>query len=298
MRLLRSILAPLALCLLVGFGCGSEPGPRCDPARCNAGNICVQNQCMLPCARHVDCPNAYECREIEGQAVCAKSALESEWGEGLFGSGCAYLGDEECAADRGFVCIGRVGDPDAYCSKSPCTTDADCPGNYWCQTVERANGPQKACIRRSFCAPADSVTECNDADATFGRDEQGNGWCLKSCSGADPNSCGGGNGCLKTGDSWQCWPRSRTCTPSKSFCGRCTSRLDCPAGALCLTEQYTKERYCTQPCTEGQACPATQDGVAAKCVDGGQYGWQCVPLPLRDGDPQRCWKPCPESGCK
>ncbi|MBI5542492.1 MAG: hypothetical protein HY901_01275 [Deltaproteobacteria bacterium] len=289
-----------------------DTGPRpCDPSQCALGNVCAQNRCMLTCARHTECPGGYDCRSIEGTQVCVENG--KLFGKGMFGYSCGAA-TAKCA--EGFRCVGPKLDPTSYCTRSPCVDDSECPGNYYCTDIDdeaASDQPDagraidtgyhspptvKVCLKRDFCAPATGLLDCNRSDAVFAQDEQGQGWCLRSCSGIDPNGCGGGNGCYATDGGFQCWPRSKTCAPTKTFCSRCTSSADCPEGGLCFEASgFTKERLCTKPCQATEDCnPATlpDDRVAGACFETTSWGVQCLPETADDEDPifpLSCWWP-------
>jgi hypothetical protein len=289
-----------------------DTGPRlCDPSQCAAGNICVQNRCMLQCMRHTDCPDGYDCRSTEGKLVCVANGMP--YGHGMFGYGCGAP-TAQCAA--GFVCVGPKNDPNSYCTRSPCVDDTECPGNYFCtgfdQTLTNVDAGMpdvggnldtgyhpppainvRACIKRGYCAPATGVVDCDSSDAIYARDSQSRGWCLRGCSGLDPNGCGGGNQCVKTPSGYQCWPRALTCAPGGGFCSRCYSSDDCPKGGFCYYEPFTKEQYCTSPCQTAADCtyskPVTGQ-VPGECDATLFSGKQCFPeAPADPSQPASCW---------
>ena len=318
----------LALSLsLFALGCGTpapvadagtqapDSGPPpCDPAKCAANNICVANKCSLKCARHSDCPDGYDCTKVEDQLVCTENS--KSFGRGYFGYSCGVNGDKDCCAkddardyckhkDQAFSCVGTKGDPDSYCTLSGCTADADCPGAYYCAEVDTGfKTTKKMCLKRGFCAPATGLVDCNDPEASFAKDAQGRGMCLRKCSTTSTaNPCLTGTECLAVSGG-QCWPKTkpggtRTCYATKEYCGRCLSQNDCPAGGLCYFNTFTKERFCTQPCSGAGACPASPGGVSANacpanvapkssCTTCGtftslsQWGDQCFPDPAEE----------------
>ena len=238
-----------------------DTGPRpCDPSLCAPGNLCVQNQCMLACARHTDCPDeSYDCRKVEEQLVCVPNGMPI--GQGQFGYLC---GAEAATCAAGFRCIGGKGDPSSYCARENCATDQDCPGNYSCVDRDVAVAPDAGvdaafstitlCIKRGYCAPAEGLADCNNANAIFNKDTAGRGWCLKGCNVADRYGCGAGLECVDTASGGQCWPRSMTCAPTNKFCGRCSSSTDCGPGGYCYTDQYSKEPMCVTPCSADSDC--------------------------------------------
>lgn len=263
--------------------------PACDPAKCATSNVCVQNRCMLTCARHTNCPGGYDCLEVEEQRVCVANNLPT--GKGYFGYSCGINADKDCKGDEGFVCVGIKGDPSSYCARSPCAGDQDCPGDYYCADADVSMGKtRKVCVKRGYCAPAKSLTDCSDPDALFAKDGKGNGFCSRGCNpSAKENPCGAADECLKVGGVGQCWPRSRSCVSTKTYCSRCVSRLDCPSGAACAVNDFTHEKFCTLPCATA-SCPMSAGGVPGVCAKeypGKEWGNQCIPDngDLRPG----CW---------
>ena len=238
----------------------ADGGSRCDQSKCAPGNVCVQDKCMLTCARHTECPDeSYDCRSVEGTLVCVPNGQPV--GEGQFGYRCGGAG-AVCA--DGFRCLGGKGDPQAYCTRQGCASDQDCPGSYYCAERDAVVAPDagvdasstviRLCQKRGFCAPAAGLVDCSAEDAVFNQDSEDRGWCLKACSGLDPYGCGAGNECVSTAAGFQCWPRAKTCQPTQRFCGRCLSSTDCGPGGECYVDQFTKEPFCVTPCSATADC--------------------------------------------
>jgi hypothetical protein len=272
--------------------------PVCDPSKCAPGNLCVQDRCRLPCQRHTDCPTNYDCRALDGTLVCVENGMPIT--PGAFGTSCGLHGDEDCAAPD-FLCFGVIGDPSAYCTRQGCVSDADCPGNYFCSTidVDADGGATSVCRKRSFCAPATALVDCDDHEAVYAQDDDGNGFCAKTCTGNDPNGCGVGNGCFPSeSGGFICLPRSKSCKPTQTFCSRCWSNADCPAGGFCYEASMSHERFCTQPCRSASECPKLPGGGAAKCYDTkSRWEGQCLPPINTDTEAiLSCWTPLPRSG--
>jgi len=309
--------AGLAAALPPGPDASSQDSgpPACDPSRCNPGNVCAGGQCRLSCARHVECPQGFDCRNVEEQLVCVENGLP--YGTGQFGYNCGT--GAPCAA--GFRCVGPTGTPYAYCTLTNCDDDSDCPGNYWCATIEvpaATDGgtpdtgpkpdaawevpvtvPLSLCLKRGFCAPATGLVDCNDEDAVYARDYLGNGWCLAECDGSDPNGCGHGRGCIKKPSGYQCWPRALTCASSHDFCSRCLSVHDCPPNSFC-TSTWLGEPYCTKLCSGSSECTWPNMPELAnpgQCYEIAPGVGQCIAAPTiaPDGDEgaRSCWKPLP-----
>ncbi len=65
-----------------------------------------------------------------------------------------------------------------------------------------------------------------------------------------------------------------TITPEQGICLACDDANPCPvAGALCLTNTATNERFCGMDCRQGEACPR-----GTSCVDLGNGSSQCAPV--------------------
>lgn len=301
-------LSLLLLCAsLFAVGCSSEPepepvpdaGPVCDPDKCAEGNICVQNRCMLECLRASDCPNGYDCKEVEESTVCV--ANEKQFGPGYFGWSCGVNGDADCARSEGFVCHGAKDDADAYCT-SVCETDEDCPGTYWCRDVDIGfQQTRKTCLKREYCAPAKTLGDCAEEDAVLATDRDGNSFCTRACDPNSENPCGPDSECLNV-KGGQCWPKvrdgKRDCFAGKQFCARCISQADCPAGALCFENEWTREKFCMQPCDSPTSCPATTPGgrdvFCGSFREGSgfeQWGNQCIPDSESSDRGLGCWIP-------
>ncbi len=301
-------LTPLCLStLLVLSACSEHQTTTCDPSKCKPGNVCVGDKCMLKCAQHTDCPNGYDCRDTSGTLVCQPNNMP--FATGKFGFSCGTNGQRDCA--DGFLCVGGQGDPAAYCTKQDCQSDADCPGYYYCGTKDIANPVDggtpsrlqvKACLKRGFCAPASSAVDCADPDAVF-LTQDGTGYCAKSCSGTDPNGCGGGRGCFDLNGLHVCLPLSRHCAPSHQYCGFCLSSADCPEGGICYVNSFNKDRYCIIDCPATGNCPATPGGVVSACYTFADQVNRCLPEQPDPNGPNAsdivgCYPPCPASGCR
>ncbi|MFN7131309.1 MAG: hypothetical protein ACK4N5_04460 [Myxococcales bacterium] len=287
-----------ALCAALLVACSPEPEPNpappdagppvCDPAKCAKNNICVQNKCMLQCTRAMDCPTGYDCKLVEEQTVCV--ANNKKFGPGYFGGPCGVNGDRDCKAAEGFVCQGPLGDPEAYCTLGNCTGDADCPGTYYCGDVDIGyKQTRKTCLKREYCAPAQTLGDCSEPDAVIATDLAGNKFCTRICDPKAKNPCGEGNDCVNV-NGGQCWPKpfegKRSCIAPKKFCGRCESQADCPEGGLCYKNEFTREKMCLQPCGTGLPnCPTPtpggrKTGCTTKALTGfEEWGTQCIPDP-------------------
>jgi hypothetical protein len=272
---------------------------KCDPARCLAGNTCVDNRCVLVCNSHADCTRyVQECRP----------AVEDDTGAALFTCQAVPFreyGDPCPNADECPVCLHKgPGDARAYCT-SECVVDQDCPGGYECapirdprqicgtqvgthevcgSTVEPCLDPseitsdgiyvkgalcllRKMCVQRGPCAPCASDVDCS--------------WTGTKCTLLAPfvkicaAECNGDSDC--TADKWcfdgRCLPRSGECTGENVFCGPCRFDTDCGPTGICL-RLHGDEYACldlTYPykCARDTDCPLSPGGRRGRCITGG-----------------------------
>jgi hypothetical protein len=272
LRIVRWGLGVVLFALGVGAGCSSEPGqtcvggvvdaagvcqPICDPAKCVAGNICFDNQCVLPCASHDDCqPNTHACAPIEddtGASIYACKA-RGHWPSydangipGSFGRTC-FFNPAECAGI--FACPnGLECDPGAcYGDPSQCILDAAACGDV----------------------PAE---DCN----------------IGTCANHDPNeSCNFGVAPPR------CSVSQRVCS-SDDDCKRCAVMCSDPAQCTpftCITiGEGDATAYCTHDdcgadddCPPGYYCGVTRDPhdicgptcAGGTCMGGPNAGGTCM----------------------
>jgi hypothetical protein len=206
--------------------------------RCSDINECTESDCdanatctNLPGSRSCTCNSGYY---GDGK----KCSIGSDH---AVGASCSMPGSRsDC--DNGLTCRQVDGTGFTYCSKAPCTTNADCGKNGTLQNV---------CL--------------NLGDGTK--------QCLRVCDPGNPGSCGR--------EGWVCSPQvisSRSynlCTPDcrldptgsacpyGTSCGSttgvcekksCAGSNKCGAGEVCVTEGGTK--VCVTDCRITQECPA------------------------------------------
>jgi hypothetical protein len=192
---------------------------------------------------------------------------------GQWGATCVPSGGEEnnraCDATDSFACYGTSPtDANAFCSVFGCVADTDCPGGWWCATVNSAPnvstnkasfGPtRRVCLPRSYCAPCQLDHDCPAAsDGTqqhCAADAQGTGYCTPECA-SDANC-----------------PLDATCKTWQSLCtpatgASCQNDEGCPPASGIA--QHCDSGHCTPECAgDGDCAPpgaSPGDGGAPKC---------------------------------
>lgn len=269
--------------------CGLPEAAACKAASECSSDACDDGTCKRPCNRLSDCAVGTECVGLvvgKKPGVCkGKPSLAP----GRYSQPCPKGREgKECDADAGFRCIGLKGDPDAYCSKpGDCAADGGCPIGYWCGGIrgdakegEGIPASQRTCVKRTFCAPCDTDTDCG---FTFGAkcvpDVDGVKFCSTSCT-PDKRSCRFGAECVAVGGGdFACRPDAGTCARAKpTGCDPCRNDLDCGPGGYCLGDTIPgaidkpSVRWCVTPCgtADGdgkRTCPKSPNGVEMICLD-------------------------------
>ena len=204
-------------CAVEGASAGCA---TCDPTQCLPKNDCIKGYalkadaiagdtskeattCRLKCSVPTDCPFNYHCIASDsGQGYCAKDRPA--------GNGADYKptttgvrpqaprrGAMPCRPDEGLrheqacdtrrtsgATARRPTDANAFCTQYQCDDDADCPGGWWCGTIN--DSPERhddeaqrlghddddVCLPRaydlkpgSYCAPCKSDDDCPTNDA-------------------------------------------------------------------------------------------------------------------------------------
>lgn len=286
-------------------------GPCSGNNDCDATNgyRCIQNKCQLTCEVHEQCGSTGACTkvvtDVEGNSVrvCAPDAFPRD--KGQYGSLCPFgnVSHDECASD--FVCVGAgPGDIDAYCTKTGCANDGDCPSGYFCSQErtgrETCNdvcglgastssncipddqiGPGRTyecgpialnvniCLIRGFCNSCETNTDClGRANQVCAKDRSGNKICTVLCD-REFNSCPWGNASIcglwdETLGKETCAHRFGQCTGDGSGCQPCVNERDCPTG-FCAQEQFTGERFCV----DLSATCSCAEATSTTCSGGG-----------------------------
>ena len=274
-----ALAAAFALLLAPPVGCSSGDGgaAACVSSRCPSGSECIDDgsghgaACHEVCTRSSECPFNSFCNDGQPTSWCVASTYPiPQLPTGQWGTVCVPTGGEannpDCDGADGFFCYGTSPtDASAFCTVYGCTADTDCPGGWWCATVNDAPsvktnatsyGPtHTACLPREYCAPCKLDHDCPAAaDGTqqhCAADSQGNGYCTTECE-TDANCA-----LDATCKGWQ-----SLCTPAQG--ASCQSDEDCPAAQG--VAQHCDGGHCTPECGADSDCLAAAVTPAA---DGG-----------------------------
>lgn len=261
---------------------GPDAAPTCDTAKCAAGNECIEDQGVTECRLTCDtqrgatgCPTNYTCASNGSRTFCKADKNQPTPRAGQYGAACTALqgvNAEECDYESGFYCqFNDRNDPNAFCTRYDCESDADCTGGYFCGSAndipfgakeKRVIGAtHKACLPRTFCSPCETDLDCapdNGVPQFCERDVNGAGYCTKECS-KDTN-CNDEAACVDG----LCAPIAQVCVGDGSFCSPCRSDADCATGGgACVKSRYSTEKTCTVP--SKKKCDITGETAVFDC---------------------------------
>ena len=301
---------------------------KCDPNACLPKNECVSGYaqvadyvanntssktttCRLRCSGPSDCPFNYTCiADDGGKGYCAKDRTQytastqgeaaggEPWGKPCNPTNGGIANNTDCDTSQQFWCYGTSPtDANAFCTQFQCNDDADCPGGWWCASINDSpsadtgkrtdwGSTTTVCLPRvyttkpgSYCAPCksdadcpkngDTPQHCTSADANGGTEKV----CATECQ-SDAN-CPLDQKCTDPGTGTAvCVPRAATCKGDGTFCSPCHSDGDCAADpnnpGFCVQADYSTEHFCTVPtptCTYSQTsgftdqCPKLPDAA-------------------------------------
>lgn len=303
---LPGVLVLGAIAMSAVSACSSSD-TGCDDSKCATGNKCLALngavECRKVCSSNTDpatsCPFGYTCVNNTPSPFCVKDVGDLKKAEGQWGASCNPTGGKEgnpdCDSAQNFACYATSPtDGEAYCTRYDCTTDRECGAGFYCGTINVAPNAvkakrtigetQKACIRRSYCAPCVADLDCGGGEHCIA-DADGNSFCTPECGKTD--NCPFESRCVDTGNGFKaCYPRATRCAGPPGLCSPCRSDADCGPDGICVRGQYTSEQSCAikskKPCTNlsmSQAqgsdfdCPASTDTAAnIKCFGGDILG--------------------------
>jgi len=254
----------------------------------------LTTECRLPCNAQSDCPFDYHC--MAGGAVadnpqvnyCVPDRVPSFLGQPFtpaskgeaaagapWGVACdptkGFDSNSDCDTSQSFWCYGTSPtDANSYCTQFQCNDDGDCPGGWWCATINDSPSVTAAkrtdwgttisvCMPRvynttpgTYCANCQNDIDCptNDGAAQHCVAADGASATEKVCAAecqTDAN-CPLDQTCAAVNGTNVCIPRAKTCKGDGSFCAPCHSDNDCSAnGGYCVQGSYSTEHYCTAP---------------------------------------------------
>ncbi len=309
---------------------GGQCAP-CDSTLCLPKNSCVlgwsnlddvtkgdkstqTTACRITCTSQDDCPFDYHCVPGDGVNYCAKDRIPSYLGgadfkpttvgEAAAGAPWGVPCDPQqgldsnptCDTAQSFWCYGISNtDANAYCTQYQCKDDGDCPGGWWCGTINdtpdvrnlkrkdfgppgASTGTTSLCMPRAynlkpgtFCATCKTDLDCpkNEGNAQHCISADNNGGSEKTCGVECTNdgNCPLDYACQASDDAGGanvCVPRAGTCTGNAAFCSPCHSDTDCDAvSGYCVIADYSTEHYCTT--LSGVPCSVSGSTLTAKC---------------------------------
>jgi hypothetical protein len=222
------------------LACSCSPSAGCNGARCASGTACIDDgsgkgpACHAICAHQSDCASGSYCNDGQPQSWCVPATTAYPRAPGQWGAPCVppkESNNSACDSADGFACYGITPtDANAFCTTLGCKHDSDCPGGWWCATVDqgpnvatdtRTFGPtRQACLPRRYCAPCTLDHDCPPNAAGQPQycisDSQGAGYCTTRCAG--PTNCKPDATCTAH---WKlCLPNARGAS--------CTRDEDCP----------------------------------------------------------------------
>jgi hypothetical protein len=219
---------------------------------------------------------------------CVQGTYPVTEAAGQFGTPCLPSDGEgnnkACDTADGFACFGKTPtDANAFCTIFSCQADSDCPGGWWCETVDkqpnvltakRSFGQTRTvCRPRQYCATCQEDHDCPAAsDGTKQHcvtDSQGNGFCSPQCT--TNANC----------------PLDATCNAAFPVCvpaqgATCLSDEDCPPTSSAYQHCYAGT--CTPECGSDSDCTGTSQKCgnlgacqprAGVCVGSGNFCDPC-----------------------
>lgn len=204
----------------------STTGERCDPAQCNgAPDTCKLDEkaCFAKANCHIGtCPDGSACTKFSCTA-------------------------QECTANLTCITKGDA-DADAYCTKTDCDGDADCPGGYYCGAIR---DPRELC---------DSMPKKGNSNLC-GTPPVGAACVPASDLGKD-NTLFEGQRCIL-----------RKACLKRNECAPCATDLDCSTGIAnhCITMPMEAQKRCAKECVTSLDCGRDHicqdlDGTTKVCV--------------------------------
>ncbi len=272
--------------------------------------------CRLTCTQQSDCPFNYHCLSGGNTSDSGKvnycvadrapsftptgTFVPAQKGEAAAGAPWGVPCDptkgldtnSDCDTNQSFWCYGTTPtDANSFCTQFQCNDDGDCPGGWWCNTINDTPSVTvgkrgdwgttiSVCMPRvyntkpgTYCAPCSADVDCptNEGAAQHCVNADGASApetvCAVECQ-SDAN-CPYDQACTDTGlSSKVCLPRAQTCKGDGSFCSPCHSDADCTTAtstAYCVQADYSTEHFCTAP--------------TPTCTFDTTYHDSCPPLP-------------------
>jgi hypothetical protein len=273
-----------AIALVWALGCSSSSPPAsCTTSGCPAGDACVDDgagpACREACSQQGQCPLGFFCNDGQPQSWCVQSTLQLVRGEGQWGTPCSaaagFDGNPACDTNDNFLCYGVAPtDATTFCTYYDCLYDSDCPGGWWCATIDDApnvatasrtfGATRPVCLPRQYCAPCKMDHDCSPA-------EDGS---QEHCVGATDATGATGAFCAPQCATSDDCPLDATCVIQWGVCAdrRCASDGDCQTSG---TAETCVAGVCAVTCATDADCPPS-NGLPQRCA-AGPAGGSCAP---------------------
>lgn len=235
---------------------------KCDPAKCAAGNVCLDNKCVLTCASNPECtPLTQDCvagtdDEKKAIAYCKDNGLAPIGQKCPFGTECATAlscpdgkaCDPTCtgaacacpaAQCQPLVCrTAGAADADAFCTLKDCHADTECPGGYHCGLIR---DPHKICGtmkgNSNFCGTTSEPCVDPSMDMANGTTYVEGPYCALRA---------------------ECRLRKQ--------CDLCATDLDCSSAPGQHCTQVGPDKVCTRDCAVDKDCDGGFKCSSSACV--------------------------------
>lgn len=242
----------------------------CDPSKCtNAGNVCVDNFCALPCEAAIDCAYGQECSAATEDGSGAMISV-CRPGKAKIGLPCP-LGTE---CDAELACPDGSSCDTAQCGGGECAPDpAACAGVDHC-ALGRCAGDGAACVVLG-CDPS----TCRPLTCRSNGVGDGTAFCtMLDCQ--DDGDCGEGLLCAQRAD-----PHAICGQPAPvGACGHTMDPCVDPSmnasngttfsqGSVCTERNECRVRSQCDPCTTDRDCGRL---AGARCAPGGFCAFECL----------------------
>lgn len=248
---------------------------KCDSTKCLAGNVCVDNHCVLECTSHDDCDTfSQECVPAREDDSSKSVSICLNTGKAPIGAKCPF----------GNECMGLNACPDGsscdytQCGGGTCTLDTASCGDL-------PNCKQGLCPDKTPCTvPGCTMDQCRPLVCRGTGQGDADAYCTMNDCMADTD-CTGGYYCATVRD-----PHAIcNVTPQKgnsNFCGKTTEACIDPATANASGGTYSEGQYCLlhKSCRERTECAPCSNDLDCSLV----MGQHCIQV----GGEQVCAKSC------
>ena len=273
---------------VAALDCPGDPGCACVAhAECQTG-LCIDdpnNSSGKACARKcVDvCPIGYSCAPVTGSSGDISTICVPKFGH--LCDPCAASKDCEALGLKDSACVDKAA-AGKFCGIG-CATQADCPGDYDCQSVATAEGGSlKQCVRNSSdCACSAAAAQKKLATACYTEFKDDGGKVVGKCAGVRTCEVAGLSACTAPAG------QVEVCNGKDDDCDGLTDEGSCDDKKPCTDDSCDGAGGCSNVAKPSMACDA--DGSLCTegdaCVDG-----MCKAGKTKDCDDKN---PCTADSC-